>query len=420
MHPLGNNVVITGMGTITPVGNSVAETWASLKAGRSGLARIAAFDPSFYPCQVGGELKGFDPGDLISIKERRHMSQTSQIAVVAAAEALADSGLDLNQEDRDRIGVILGTAGGGCIEETEKATVSLLKEKRPSPHRVVELWPHMPVFHIAKKYRLRGYCATICSTCASASQAIGEAASMIRRGEAEIVLTGGAESMASETLLAGFASIRALATSFNQQPERAMRPFEKNREGFVSALGGSILVLESVSHAQARKAKIYGEILGCGNSNDAYHPIAPDPLGSGQILAIRRALTSAGIVPEQVDYINSHGTSTPLGDLAETRAIKAAFGQRAYHIPINSTKSMIGHMMGATGALEAIVCVLSIQEGVVHPTINYDTPDPECDLDYVPNTSRRVNIEIALSNSFGVGGQNTVLVIGSGRSLLNK
>ena len=401
----------------TPVGNSVAETWASLKAGRSGLRRITAFDPSVYPCQVGGELKGFDPGNLISVKERRHMSQTSQIAVAATAQALDDSCLDLKNEDRDKIGVILGTAGGGCIEETEKATVSLLEKKRPSPHRVVEVSPHMPVFHIVQKYRLRGYCATICSTCASASQAIGEAASMIRRGDAEILLTGGAESMASETLLAGFASIKALATSYNDKPERAMRPFEANREGFVSALGGSILFLESLSHAQARNAKIYGEILGCGNSNDAYHLIAPDPLGSGQALAIRRALASAGIGLEEVDYINSHGTSTPLGDLAETRAIKSAFGRRAYHIPVNSTKSMVGHMMGATGALEAIVCVLSIQEGIIHPTVNYDTPDPECDLDYVPNEYKRVNIEIALFNSFGVGGQNTVLVMGSTRRL---
>jgi len=275
----------------------------------------------------------------------------------------------------------------------------------------VELWPNMPVFHIARKYHLRGHCGTICSSCASATQAIGEAAAMIRRGEAELMITGGAESMASETLLAGFAAIKALATSYNHQPEGAMRPFDAKREGFVTGLGGAILVLESLSHAQARKADIYAEVLGCGHSNDAYHPIAPDP--KGQALAIQRALNSAGIGTEAVDYINSHGTSTPLGDLTETRAIKSVFGPRAYQIPINSTKSMIGHMMGATGAVEAMVCIMTLREGIIHPTINLETPDPECDLDYVPNSARKSMVRVALSNSFGVGGQNSVLVIGA-------
>lgn len=409
--------VVTGMGAITPAGNSVSESWANLKAGKSGLSRLNMFDPWLWPCQVGGDVKEFDPGDLISAKERRHMSLTSQMALAAADQALATSGLDLNTVDRDRVGVVLGTAGGACIEETEKATIALVKEKRPSPHRAVEVWPNMPVFHITKKYGLRGYCTTISSTCASATQAIGEAAAMIRRGEAELIITGGSESMVSETLLAGFSSIKALATSYNQQPQRAMRPFEANREGFVVAQGAGILLLESLTHARARQAEIYAEILGCGNSNDAYHLIAPDPTGSGQVLAIRRALQAAGIAPEEVDYINSHGTSTPLGDLAETRSIKAVFGALAYRIPVNSTKSMVGHMMGATGALEAIVCVMSLREGIIHPTINYDIPDPACDLDYVPQKARQWPMEIALSHSFGVGGQNSVLVVGSARRL---
>jgi 3-oxoacyl-[acyl-carrier-protein] synthase II len=270
----------------------------------------------------------------------------------------------------------------------------------------------MSAYFVAETYQVRGHNGTVCTACAAATQAIGEAAEVIRRGVAEVMIAGGTESMVSETVMAGFVAMRALATSFNDEPERAMRPFNADREGFVAAQGSAMLILESLAHAQARGARIYAEVLGFGTSNDAFHMIAPDPEGVGAALAVRRALTSAGVGVMDVDYINAHGTSTPLGDAAETEAIKAVFGDRAYEIPISSTKSMIGHMMGATGAVEAVACIMSIQEGIVHPTINYENPDPECDLDYVPNEARQVQVKVAASNSFGLGGQNAVLVLG--------
>lgn len=408
-------VVITGMGAITPVGHTVAETWESLKAGRSGVARITSFDATPWACQIAGELKGFDPLRFIPRKKARHMALASQLAVIATGQALEDAGLDLEQEDRDRIGVFIGTAGGSSVEETERIAMRLMEKGsgRLSPFQVVRLWPNMASYFIAEKYQARGHNGTVCTACAAATQAIGEAAEVIRRGGAEVMITGGTESMMSQTMLAGFTAMRALATSYNDEPERAMRPFDANREGFVGAQGCAMLILESLAHAQARGARIYAEALGFGTSNDAFHMIAPDPEGSGAALAIRRALTNAAVEPEAVDYINAHAASTPLGDLAETKAIKAAYGKRAYQIPISSTKSMIGHLMGATGAVEAMACVMSIQEGIIHPTINYETPDPECDLDYVPNEARQAEVKVAASNSFGLGGQNAVLVLGA-------
>jgi 3-oxoacyl-[acyl-carrier-protein] synthase II len=269
----------------------------------------------------------------------------------------------------------------------------------------------MSAYYIAETHMLRGYNSTIVTACAAATQAIGEAAEVIRRGDAEVFVAGGTESLIAKIVLAGFTAMRALPTSYNDEPERAMRPWDANREGFAPAQGSGMLVLESLAHAQARGARIHAEVLGYGCSNDAFHIIAPDPEGTGAALAIQRALDSAGVGIDQVDFISAHGTSTPLGDVSETKAIKTVFGERAYQIPINSTKSMIGHMLGATGAVEAIACVKSIQEGIVHPTINYETPDPECDLDYVPNQAREVNVRVALSNSFGLGGQNAVLVL---------
>ncbi len=410
-------VVITGMGAITPVGHTVAETWDALKAGRSGVARMTILDPTPWACKIAGELKGFDPLQFIPRKKVRHMAVASQIAVIATGQALEDASLDLEQEDRDRIGVFIGTAGGSSVEETEQ-TFQQLMDKGPgrlSPFQVVRLWPNMASYFIAEKYQVRGHSGTICTACAAATQAIGEATEVIRRGEAEVMITGGTESMMSQTMLAGFIAMRALAVNYNDEPERAMRPFEANREGFVGAQGSAMLILESLAHAQSRGACIHAEILGFGTSNDAFHMIAPDPAGNGAALSIRRALTNAGVEPEAVSYINAHAASTPLGDLTETKAIKAAYGKHAYEIPISSTKSMIGHMMGATGAVEAIACVMSIQEGIIHPTINYETPDPECDLDYVPNEARQADVKVAVSNSFGLGGQNAVLVLGAVR-----
>ncbi len=407
-------VVITGLGAITPVGHTVAETWQALVAGRSGAARTTLLDVSDWSCQIAGEVKGFDPSRFIHRKKLRHMSTSSQLAVVAAEQALQDSGLDLEKQDLDQVGVLIGTAGGSTVEETERASIELSEKEsgRLSPFQVVRLWPNMTAYFVAHAFGLRGHNGTICTACAAATQALGEAMEAIRRGVAQVMVSGGAESMVSQAVLAGFCSMRALPSSYNDAPEKAMRPFDAQREGFIPAQGSAMLVLESLAHAQSRGARIYAELLGYGASNDAYHMIAPDPAGQGAALAVRRALDSAGVGIEEIDYINAHGSSTPLGDSAETTVIKEVFGERAYDIPISSTKSMIGHMMGATGAVEAVACVMSIQEGILHPTINYENPDPECDLDYVPNQAREVQVNATLSNSFGLGGQNACLVIG--------
>jgi 3-oxoacyl-[acyl-carrier-protein] synthase II len=409
-----SRAVVTGMGAITPVGNTVSETWEALKAGRSGAIRIVSMDASKYPCQIGCELKGFDPLNFIPAKKIRNMADSSQLAVAATIMAVEDAALDIEKIDKDRAAVLIGTAGGSGVYETEISTQQLAsgRSTRLSPFQILKAWPNMPSFFIAEKYKFRGYSGTVCTACAAATQAIGDAARLIQNGEAEVIVTGGTEYMVSETALAGFTAMRAVATSYNDRPEKAMRPFDADREGFIAGGGSGILILENLDHALARGARIYAEVLGSGTSNDAFHMIIPDPEGGGAALAIKRSLESARIGIDDIDYINAHGTSTPVGDLAETKAIKSVFGEAAYKIPISSTKSMIGHMMGATGAVEAIVCVMSIQENIIHPTINYETPDPECDLDYVPNIAREAQVDIALSNSFGLGGQNACIVIG--------
>jgi len=408
-------VVITGMGALTCVGHTVEETWEALKAGCSGIGLLTAIDPGPRSCRVAGELKGFDPAKFLSRKELRNMTLSSQLAVIAARQALEDAMLELDRENRDEIGVLLGTAGANSIEEAERAYAALLGQgsRRTSPFQVLRFWPNMPAFFVANENRLRGYNGTVCTACAAGTQAIGEASEVIRRGAAEVMVTGGTESMFSATVLTSFTAMHALPTSYDDEPERAMRPFDADREGFVPAQGSAILILESLAHAQARGAHIYAEILGFGTSNDAYHMIAPDPEGSGQALAVRRALASAGVSVDEVDYINAHGAATRLGDVAETKVIKSVYGKRAYEIPINSTKSMTGHTGGATGAIEAVACVKTIEEGIIHPTINYETPDPECDLDYVPNVARKADVKVAVSHSFGLGGQNAVLVFGA-------
>lgn len=408
-------VVITGMGAITSVGHTAAETWEALKAGRSGIARTTLLDVEEWPCKIAGEVKDFDPLQFIPRKKARLMASASQLGVIAAMQALDDAQLDLDHEERDHVGVLVGTAGGSTVEEAEALTMRLAKtvSGRLSPFHIVRLWPNMAAYYVAETFQLRGYNGTVCTACAAATQAIGEAAEVIRRNGAEVMIAGGTESLVSEIAMAGFTAMRALSTGFNDAPERAMRPFDADRDGFVPAQGSAMLILESLVHAQRRGARIYAEVLGLGTSNDAFHMIAPDPDGKGATLAVRRALTSAGVGIDAVDYINTHAASTPLGDVAETKVIKQVFGERAYEIPISSTKSMIGHMLGATGAVEALACVMSIQENIVHPTINYETPDPECDLDYVPNEARQTEVNVAVSNSFGLGGQNAVLVLGA-------
>jgi 3-oxoacyl-[acyl-carrier-protein] synthase II len=406
------------MAAVTPLGNSLDETWNGLLSGRSGIGRITVLDASKWPCQIAGEIRGFEPAKLIPRSKRRQMAFSSQLALLVADDALTDARLlpeEIHRLDRDRVGVFLGTAGSGTVAETEEAMARQLSDSRSrlSPFQTLKVWPNMDAFFVAEAHGLRGPNEVICTACAAATHAIGEAAQRIRFGAADVMVTGGAESPLSELAMAGYTAIRAVATHYNDRPQEAMRPFDVDREGFVPSQGATILILESLAHARSRDATIHAEILGYGASNDALHLIAPDPDGSGAALAIRRALEDARIHPEQVDYINAHGTSTKLGDTAETRAIKSVLGPHAYNVAVSSTKSMTGHMLGATGALEAAACILAIRDGMIPPTINYSTPDPECDLDYVPNRARSAPIRVSVSNSFGIGGQNAVLVLGA-------
>ena len=405
-------VVVTGLGAITPLALSVEETWQGLIAGRSGIGRVTQFDPSDYPTQILGEVKGFKAQDYMDRKKAKRMARFSQFAVAATGMALEDAGLAIDEENTEEIGVLLGNAIGG-IEETEKACRIMLERggMRISPFYVVMMPPNLAAFQVAYTYGIKGYSSTISTACAAGTQAIGEAAEVIRRGKARVMVAGGTEGGACELALAVFCVGRAYSTR-NDEPERACRPFDKDRDGFVGGGGSGILILESLEHALERGARIYAEVLGYGASNDAYHLIAPDPEGMGAARAVRWALEDAGVQPSEVDYINAHGTGTPLGDVSETLAIKKVFGDHAYHVPISSSKSMIGHLWGAAGAVESIVCILTIRDSIIHPTINLETPDPDCDLDYVPNVARKAQVDIATCNSFGLGGQNACAVYG--------
>jgi len=411
--PAGRDrVVITGMGAITPLGLSVEETWQGLAAGHSGIGRITRFDPRGYPTQIAGEVKGFRPQDYMDLRKARRMSRFSQFAVAAARMALEDAGLIIKEANTEEVGVLLGNAVGG-LDDTEETCREMFTRggMHISPFYIVMTPSNLAAFQVAYTYGIKGYSSTIVTACAAGTQAIGEAAEVIRRGKAKVMVTGGTEAAICELGLAAFCVSRAYSTR-NDEPQRACRPFDKSRDGFVASEGCGILILESLEHAQERGAYIYAEVLGYGASNDAYHLIAPDPEGRGAARAMRWALEDAGVGPEEIDYINPHGTGTPLSDLVETIAIKKVFGDYAYEVPISSTKSMIGHLMGAAGAVEAIVCVLTVRDNLIHPTINYETPDPACDLDYVPNVAREADVRIVLSNSFGLGGQNACLVLG--------
>ncbi|MBM4464401.1 MAG: beta-ketoacyl-[acyl-carrier-protein] synthase II [Chloroflexi bacterium] len=418
-------VVVTGLGAITPLALTAEETWQGLVAGRSGIGRVSQFDPSDYPTQIIAEVKGFNAGDYMDPKEAKRMARFSQFAVAATKMALEDAGLVVNEENSEEIGVLLGNSIGG-IEETEKACRVMFERggMRISPFYVVMMPPNLAAFQVAYTYGIKGYNSTVSTACAAGTQAIGEAAEVIRRGKATVMVTGGTEAGVCELALAVFCVGRAYSTR-NDEPERASRPFDKDRDGFVGGEGSGILILERLDHALARGARIYAEVLGCGASNDAYHLIAPDPEGLGAARAIRWALEDAGVEPGEVDYINAHGTGTPLGDVSETLAIKKVFGEHAYRVAISSTKSMIGHrvaisstksmighLWGAAGAVESIACILSIRDNIIHPTINLETPDPDCDLDYVPNVARKAQVDIAICNSFGLGGQNACAVFG--------
>jgi 3-oxoacyl-[acyl-carrier-protein] synthase II len=388
----------------------VADYWQGLLAGRSGIRRITEFNTDPYPTKIAGVVDGFDPGNYMDRKQARRMSRFAQLAVAAASEALKDARLDLEREDRDRCGVLMGCAIGG-LDDTE-ATVRLMLDKggmRISPFFIVTIPTNLAAYQIAFTYGLRGYNNTVSTACAAGSQAIGEASEVIRRGQAEVLVTGGCEGGLCEVALAAFCVGKAYSTR-NDAPEKACRPFDRDRDGFVAGEGAGVLILESLAHARKRGARIYCEVMGYGASSDAYHLIAPDPTGSGAARAMRGALQSAGLPPEAIDYINAHAAGTPLGDAAETQAMKLTFGEHAYKVAISATKSMIGHLWGGAGGAEAIATIKAIETGWVHPTINLDTPDPECDLDYVPKVARPMRVDIAMSNNFGLGGQNASVI----------
>ncbi len=405
-------VVITGLGAITPLGLTLREYWDGLLAGRSGITRITQFDAGHLPCQIAGEIKGFEPKNYMDFKEARRLSRCAQLAVATTREALADAGFNGHFPDPERAAVVYGTAIGG-MEKADEGMFTLRQHgfAKVNPFSVPAAVPNMPAHHISQAYHTLGPLNTVVTACAAGTQAVGEAAELIRRGGADVVITGGVEATIRDFTIGGFSAMRALPINYNDQPEKASRPFNKDREGFIFSEGCAVLVLERLEHALARGAHIYAEVIGQASSSDAYHVAAPDPTAEGAVRAMRWALRDAGVTIDEVDYINAHGTSTPANDAGETLAIKKLFGERAYSIPINSTKSMIGHPMGAAGALEAIVCALTIEHGIMHPTINYEHPDPECDLDYVPNEARKADIRVTLSNSFGLGGQNACLVL---------
>lgn len=404
-------VVITGMGAVTSVGLTVGETWAALVAGRSGIGPITQFDSINLTSHITGEIKGFDPGRYMDLKEARRISRCSQVALAAGQEAMADAGLGERAPDPERAGVMMGCAVGG-LEITILAWDTYKERglRRVSPFFGAALLCNMPAHHLSLRFQCQGYNSTVTTACAAGTQGIGEGAEVIRRGAADLVLAGGVDASTNEITIGGFCAMRVLAAD-NEHPERACKPFDARRDGFVCAEGGAVFVLERLDKALDRGARIYAEVLGYAANTDAFHVAAPDPEGAGAIRAMRWALEDAGVLPAEIGYINAHGPGTDVGDLTETKAIKKVFGEHAYSVPISSTKSMVGHALGGAGAIEAMACVKSITDGVVHPTINLEVPDPECDLDYVPNQARQADVRVTLSNSFGLGGQNACLVL---------
>lgn len=405
-------VVITGMGALTPLGLSMDETWEGMVTGRSGIRRLSSVDLRDCSAQIGGELVDFDPRDYLGSKEARRMARFSQLAVISAQMALKDAGLSLTEDEKRTAGVIMGTAVGGTVVGTEVAKKQLDERgfKRVSPFHLITMLPNMAAFHIAESTGFHGRNSTTVTACAAGAQALGDATQVIRSGWAEVMLSGGSEATLGPLVFASFAVMNALSTR-NDQPQAACRPFDLDRDGFVMSEGAAVFVLESLDHARRRGARIYAEIAGYAANSDGYHAIAPNPDPSGPVQAIRDALEDAKLEPEAVDLINAHGTSTPLGDVAETKAIKTVFGDRAYQVPVTANKSMLGHGLGAAGAMETLASVLSIRDNLIPPTINLDRPDPECDLDYVPHTARQLRVDVVLKNSFGMGNQNACLVL---------
>ena len=403
-------VVVTGLGMLTPLGIGVEETWQGIVAGRSGIGPITSFDATGFETTIAGEIPDFQPEKYMPPKLIKRLDRFVQVAVAAAVMAMADSGLEITPELQPQVGAIVGCGLGGLatIEKYHK----VLLERGPrkiSPFFIPMLIANMAPGVVAMHFGAQGPNTSTVTACASGAHAVGDAFKIIQRGAAKAMITGGVESVITPLGVAGFNSLKALSTR-NDEPEKASRPFDLHRDGFVMAEGSGILIMEELEFALARGAKIYAEVAGYGLTGDAYHMTAPSPDGAGAVLCMQQALADAGLSPDEVDHINAHGTSTPLNDEAETMAIKKVFGERAYKIPVSATKSMTGHLLGGAGAVEAIFSILSIVDNVAPPTINYETPDPECDLDYVPNEARRLPINVVMSNSFGFGGTNAVLI----------
>lgn len=405
-------VVITGLGTFNPLGNDVETTWQKVTRGQSGIGPIMSFDAGNYKTRFAGEVEGFDPVSHFGRKEARRLSRVTQLALAAAEQAIRDANLVVNEHNQDQIGVIIGS-GMGSMDPTISNTLTLASQgpRRVSPFFVPMMLADTPAAAISISYGLRGPNMSVATACATGNNALGEAAVTIQRGAADIVLAGGTEACILPLAFAGFGKMGVISTH-NDAPEQASRPFDKERDGFVVSEGAAILVLEELEHARARKAAIYGEFMGYGSSSDAYHISQPLADGSGAAKAMMAAMRDAGLQADKIDYINAHGTSTQLNDKAETEAIKVAMGEHAYQVPISSTKSMHGHLLGAAGALEAILCIKSLQDNLLPPTINQQTPDPACDLDYVPNEVRPSDLQVVMSNGFGLGGHNATIIMG--------
>ena len=408
---MNKRVVITGLGSVSPLGNDVNSTWQNIIAGKSGVGQITKFDTQEYKTTIAAEVKGFDGAALFGRREVRRMDLVSLYALAAAQQAIEDAGLEINDGNRDRIGAVIGTGIGGIGTLFEN--VKTLLEQGPSrvsPFLIPRMLPDTPGGMIAIHLGVRATNFAVVTACATGTNALGESAEVIRRGQADVILAGGSEASIVPVAIAGMIVMGALSAR-NDEPHRASRPFDADRDGFVMGEGAAVLVLESLDHAHGRGARILAEVTGYGSTNDAYHISAPAENGAGAALCMQAALESANMTVEKIDYINAHGTSTDLNDKSETAAIKAVFGEHAYKLPISSTKSMTGHLLGAAGALEALFCVKAINEGILPPTINYETPDPECDLDYVPNKARPESVDHVMSNSFGFGGHNATVIL---------
>lgn len=403
-------VVVTGMGIVSPLGIGLENNWAAICQGRSGIGPITKFDTSEYPCKIAGEVKNFDPDAYIDKKDQKKMDIFIQFALAAGTMAIKQSGLVIDESTADRVGVLVGSGLGG-LSTIEKYHTMLLKNgpKKVSPFFVPMLIVNLAPGQISIYFGCRGPNSSVVTACATGNHSIGEAFRIIQRGDADAMIAGGVESTITPLAVAGFCALKALSTR-NDEPQKASRPFEKNRDGFVMSEGAGILVLEDLEKAQQRNASIFAEIVGFGCNADAYHITAPSPNGEGAAKCMQLTLDDAGLKPEDIDYINAHGTSTPMNDLSETMAMKTVFRDHIKNLPVSSTKSMTGHLLGASGGVEAIFSLLAIRDSIIPPTINYEEPDPECDLDYVPNVARKKEVRIVMSNSFGFGGTNATLI----------